>query len=66
MNRPTEPAPHDSFIIRVDGKASPCEDCGGRLFHKLPPREGLDRYACNGCGAAYTLRGAEPPKLLEN
>jgi hypothetical protein len=64
--KPTSPGPNDSFILRIDGKPKPCEDCGALLYRKLPPRDGMERYACKGCGAAYLLPNPGPPKLLEN
>lgn len=64
--KPTTPGPRDSFLLRIAGKIRPCEDCGCKLYHQLPPRDGMNRYACNGCGAAYLLPNPSPPKLLEN
>ena len=66
LMKPTKPGPNDSFIMRNKGKVFCCEDCGINLFHELPPRNGINRYGCNGCGAAYFARGGGPPKLLEN
>ena len=54
------------FLLRINGTPKPCEDCGTTLFRKLLPRDGIERYACKGCGAAYLLLGAGTPKLLEN
>ena len=64
----TTPGPNDSFILRTNGTAKCCEDCGTKLFHKLPPRNGVnaDRYGCNRCGAAYLFFGGAEPTLLEN
>jgi hypothetical protein len=65
--KPTSPGPNDSFILRNKaGKPKLCDDCGTNLFHKLLPRDGIDRYGCNGCGAAYLVKGGKPPRLLEN
>jgi len=65
-SKPTEPGPNDGFILRIDGKVQPCDECGNNVFRRLPPRDGIDRFGCNACGAAYLFKGAEPPKLLEN
>lgn len=64
--KPSAPGPSDSFVLRIAGKVMPCEDCGVTLFHQLPPRAGIERFGCNGCGAAYLFWATEPPKLLEN
>jgi len=64
--KPIEPGPDDNFILRVNGEMRRCEECGANLFHRLLPRDGVDRYGCNGCDAAYLLVNAEAPKLLEN
>jgi len=67
MSKPTSPGPNDSFILRINGEISCCEECGGKLFRQLPPRDGIERFVCKGCHAAYLVKGGdEPPKLLEN